>query len=177
MNLHRKYKKDFPWYNQLYSIWGSHLSFSAKTSSSKPGIDHGGAVHPSASSSTDPDSPMQLGYMPLPQNAQAGGVAGSSTGSAYGYPPPSAHAGGAAMAPSASPQFFYSPPAPGGSGGSPSQWNYAPSPPGTHTNSSAGSPVFCFLPLPSGSMSHDGTYSGSKNRPYVLAFFTIYNIV
>ncbi|KAG1876230.1 hypothetical protein F4604DRAFT_1924519 [Suillus subluteus] len=165
-----KYEKDFPWYDQLYSIWGSHPSFSAKTSSSKPGVDHagdlfsltrpsGGSVCPPASSSADPDSPMQLGYMPLPPNAQAGGVAGSSTGSAYGYPPPSAHAGGAAAAPSASPQFFYSPPAPGGSGGSPSQWNYAPSPPGAHTNSSAGSPVFRFPPLPSGSISHDGAYS------------------
>ncbi|KAG1809036.1 hypothetical protein EV424DRAFT_1543181 [Suillus variegatus] len=41
-NLHRKIEKEFPWYNDLYRIWGSNPSFSAKTSSSKPGADHAG---------------------------------------------------------------------------------------------------------------------------------------
>ncbi|KAG1889033.1 uncharacterized protein F5891DRAFT_987547 [Suillus fuscotomentosus] len=173
VNLHRKYEKDFPWYDQLYSIWGSHPSFSTKMSSSKPGVDHasdlfsltrpsGGSLRPPASSSTDPGSPMQLGNTPLP-NAPAGGIAGSSTGPTYDYLPPNTHAGGAAAAaPPTSPQFYHTPPAPnahaggaaatapptspfchtppapGGSGGSPSQWNYVPPPPSTHTNSSAG---------------------------------------
>ncbi|KAG1905355.1 uncharacterized protein F5891DRAFT_1183300 [Suillus fuscotomentosus] len=187
-------------YDQLYSIWGSHPSFSAKTSSSKPGVDHtsdlfsltrplGGSLRPPASSSTDPGSPMQLGNTPLP-NAPAGGVAGLSTGPTYDYLPPNAHAGGAtAAAPPTSPQFYHTPPAPnahaggaaaaapptspfchtppapGGSGGSPSQWNYVPPPPSTHTNSSAGSPVFRYPPLPSGATSHDGTYSPVAHSP------------
>ncbi|KAG1865920.1 hypothetical protein DFJ58DRAFT_838549 [Suillus subalutaceus] len=41
-NLHRKIEKDFPWYNDLYRIWGSNPSFSAKMSSSKPGANHAG---------------------------------------------------------------------------------------------------------------------------------------
>ncbi|KAG2055675.1 hypothetical protein BDR06DRAFT_970791 [Suillus hirtellus] len=200
VNLHCKYKKDFPWYDQLYSIWGSHPSFSAKMSSSKPGVDHtsdlfsltrplGGSLRPPASSSTDSGSPMQLGNMPLP-NAPAGSVAGSSTGPTYDYLPPNAHAGGAmAAAPPTSPQFYHTPPAPnthaggavavaphtspfchtppapGGSGGSPLQWNYVPPPPSTHTNSSAESPVFSYPPLPSGATSHDGTYSPITHSP------------
>ncbi|KAG2158785.1 uncharacterized protein EDB93DRAFT_1246027 [Suillus bovinus] len=39
-NLH--VKKDFPWYNNLYKIWGSNPSFAAKTTSPKPGSDHAG---------------------------------------------------------------------------------------------------------------------------------------
>ncbi|KAG1890699.1 uncharacterized protein F5891DRAFT_1197855 [Suillus fuscotomentosus] len=175
VNLHRKYEKDFPWYNQLYSIWGSHPSFSAKTSLSKPGIEHasdlfsltrpsGGSLRPPASSSTDPGSPMQLGNTPLP-NAPAGGVAGSSTEPTYDYLPPNAHAGGAAAAALPTSPFCHTPPAPGGSGGSPSQWNYVPPPPSTHTNSSAGSPVFRYPPLPSGATSHDSTYSPVAHSP------------
>ncbi|KAG2100376.1 uncharacterized protein F5147DRAFT_776934 [Suillus discolor] len=172
----RKYEKDFPWYDQLYSIWGSHPSFSAKTSSSKPGVDHtsdlfsltrpsGGSLRPPASPSTDPGSPMELGNTPLP-NALAGGVAGSSTGPTYGCLPPNTHAGGAvAMAPPTSPQFCHTPPAPGGSGGSPSQWNYVPPPPSAHTNSSARSPVSRFPLLPSGATSHDGSYSPIAHSP------------
>ncbi|KAG1893059.1 uncharacterized protein F5891DRAFT_1196870 [Suillus fuscotomentosus] len=107
---------------------------------------------------------MQLGNTPLP-NAPAGGVAGSSTGPTYDYLPPNAHAGGAtAAAPPTSP-FCHTPPAPGGSGGSPSQWNYVPPPPSTHTNSSARSPVFRYPPLPSGATSHDGTYSPIAHSP------------
>ncbi|KAG2107706.1 uncharacterized protein F5147DRAFT_774154 [Suillus discolor] len=108
---------------------------------------------------------MELGNTPLP-NAPAGGIAGSSTGPTYGCLPPNAHAGGAtAVAPPTSPQFCHTPPAPGGSGGSPSQWNYVPPPPSAHTNSSARSPVFRFPPLPSGATSHDGSYSPVTHSP------------
>ncbi|KAG1838873.1 hypothetical protein F4604DRAFT_1941093 [Suillus subluteus] len=41
-NLHCKIEKDFLWYNDLYRIWGSNPSFSAKMSSSKPGANHAG---------------------------------------------------------------------------------------------------------------------------------------
>ncbi|KIK33754.1 hypothetical protein CY34DRAFT_60753, partial [Suillus luteus UH-Slu-Lm8-n1] len=51
VNLHRKYEKEFPWYNQLYTIWGSHPAFATKTLSSKPGVNHTsdlfGLTHPS----------------------------------------------------------------------------------------------------------------------------------
>ncbi|KAG1819091.1 uncharacterized protein BJ212DRAFT_1479206 [Suillus subaureus] len=90
-NLHCKIQKDFPWYNDLYGIWGSNPSFSAKTSSSKPGADHAGDLfmptHPArssqpASSHTHPQPPMsslnpasgsgsspQFGSMALPLGA------------------------------------------------------------------------------------------------------------
>ncbi|KAG1855239.1 hypothetical protein F4604DRAFT_1932296 [Suillus subluteus] len=41
-NLHCKIDKEFPWYNDLYKIWGSNPSFSAKMSLSKLGTDHAG---------------------------------------------------------------------------------------------------------------------------------------
>ncbi|KAG2135702.1 uncharacterized protein EDB93DRAFT_1107059 [Suillus bovinus] len=41
-NLHVKVKKDFPWYDDLYKIWGSNPSFAAKTTSLKPGSDYMG---------------------------------------------------------------------------------------------------------------------------------------
>ncbi|KAG1891591.1 uncharacterized protein F5891DRAFT_1197708 [Suillus fuscotomentosus] len=169
-----KYEKDFPWYDQLYSIWGSHPSFSAKMSSSKPGVDHasdlfsltcpsGGSLRPPASSSTDPGSPMQLGNMPLP-NAPAGGVAGSSTGPTYDYLPPNAHAGGAAAAaPPTSPQFYHTPPAPNTHAGGAAA-TAPPTPPFCHTppapGGSGGSPSqWNYVPLPPST--HTNSSAGS----------------
>jgi hypothetical protein len=87
-------------------------------------------------------------------------------GSTYNYPPPRTHhnAGGATAAPPA-PQYFHSPSASGGKGGTPFQWNHVPLPLSTHTSSSASSPIFCFPPLPSGAASHDGTYSPTTPSP------------
>ncbi|KAG2038478.1 hypothetical protein BDR03DRAFT_1009922 [Suillus americanus] len=195
----RKYDKEFPWYNQLYTIWGYHPAFAAKTSSSKPGVDHagdlfgltcplGGSIGPTASSSAglynidhtssaqggEEDSlhgsPMWLESMPIPTHPQAGSAAGSSMGFTphstpkmgasstqqwgFGYP-------GAA----ASPQYNFGPSAPGGSL---SQWNHAPPPPSACTDSSAGSPVFNYPPLPTGAESQGGggSYAPSFGSTY-----------
>ncbi|KAG2360013.1 hypothetical protein BDR07DRAFT_1378290 [Suillus spraguei] len=39
-NKFSKVNKEFPWYDNLYKIWGSNPSFAAKMTSSKPGADH-----------------------------------------------------------------------------------------------------------------------------------------
>ncbi|KAG1848899.1 hypothetical protein F4604DRAFT_1935189 [Suillus subluteus] len=98
-NLHCKIKKDFPWYNDLYRIWGSNPSFSAKTSSSKPGAGHTSDLfvltRPAGCSSGSPqftnylhpppsiggsstDSPVQMAYAYLPESASPTGSTASS---------------------------------------------------------------------------------------------------
>ncbi|KAG1745046.1 uncharacterized protein EDB91DRAFT_1246556 [Suillus paluster] len=39
-NLQEEVCREFPWYNELDAIWHSNPSFAAKTTLSKPGIDH-----------------------------------------------------------------------------------------------------------------------------------------
>ncbi|KAG2029432.1 hypothetical protein BDR03DRAFT_1018407 [Suillus americanus] len=145
--VNRKYDKEFPWYNQLYTIWGSHPAFAAKTSSLKPGVDHagdlfsltrplGGSIGPTTSSSaglynidhtssaqgSEEDSlhgsPMRLESMPIPTRPQASSATGSSTG----FAPHSAPEMGA----SSTQQWGFGYP---GAAASP-QYNFGPSAPG-----------------------------------------------
>ncbi|KAG1884307.1 hypothetical protein F4604DRAFT_1919454 [Suillus subluteus] len=90
-NLHRKIEKEFPWYNDLYRIWGSNPSFSAKTSSSKPGADHAGDLftltRPAGGSQNPPSGAHPRLNISIPNSA-----AGSSDSPQfinYPRPPPS----------------------------------------------------------------------------------------
>lgn len=44
-NLQEEVCHEFPWYKELNAIWHSNPSFAAKTTSSKPGIDHAGDMY------------------------------------------------------------------------------------------------------------------------------------
>ncbi|KIK33479.1 hypothetical protein CY34DRAFT_64531, partial [Suillus luteus UH-Slu-Lm8-n1] len=44
-NLQEEVCREFPWYKELDAIWHSNPSFAAKTTSSKPGVDHTGDMY------------------------------------------------------------------------------------------------------------------------------------
>ncbi|KAG1730361.1 hypothetical protein EDD22DRAFT_960737 [Suillus occidentalis] len=44
-NLQEEVCRKFPWYKELDAIWHSNPSFAAKTTSSKPGVDHTGDMY------------------------------------------------------------------------------------------------------------------------------------
>ncbi|KAG2051964.1 hypothetical protein BDR06DRAFT_1022317 [Suillus hirtellus] len=44
-NLQEEVCRKFPWYKELDAIWHSNPSFAAKTTSSKPGVDHAGDMY------------------------------------------------------------------------------------------------------------------------------------
>ncbi|KAG2131039.1 hypothetical protein DEU56DRAFT_914570 [Suillus clintonianus] len=108
-NLHCKVKKEFPWYNDLYRIWGSNPSFSAKRSSSKPGIDHAGDLFALTCSARSSQNSV---HAPPQTNISAPDT--SSPQFDYVAPPPGVCA----------PQYR-----PMGEGAGPQQMDHAPPPP------------------------------------------------
>ncbi|KAG2752755.1 hypothetical protein P692DRAFT_20871078 [Suillus brevipes Sb2] len=125
-NLYTKVKKDFPWYNDLYKIWGSHPSFAAKTTSAKSSSDHVGDLfaltHPGGSSACPPPQ-HNTSSIPPHQSGQPGSVPGPH--SQWNYK--SAHSGSVSA-----PQFNFGLPQ-STQPGSPQHWNYGPPPQGGFT--------------------------------------------
>ncbi|KAG1869250.1 hypothetical protein C8R48DRAFT_771407 [Suillus tomentosus] len=181
-NLHRKIEKEFPWYNDLYRIWGSNPSFSAKTSSSKPGADHAGdlyALTRLAGGSRNPpsDTHPQLNIIiPNPATGSAGSPqldytvrpSGPSTSRAgdnthvqqtsYAHPPPSV--GGSQSGPATplephhSPQYAQGASGGGGAAGSSPQRGFSQAPASNCAGSTTSSPLhFGHTPLPPSSRS------------------------
>ncbi|KAG2156763.1 uncharacterized protein EDB93DRAFT_1246953 [Suillus bovinus] len=80
---------ELPWYKDLDTIWHSNLSMAATTHSSKPGVDHAGALYtlqlshpPNTQQYLHPPSAQQS-HSPIPPNMH---VFASSQ-----YPPPALH--------------------------------------------------------------------------------------
>ncbi|KAG1887393.1 hypothetical protein F4604DRAFT_1675359 [Suillus subluteus] len=163
-NPHAKVKKEFPWYDNLYKIWGSNPSFAAKTTSSRPGTDHGGDLFALIPSPPSQFAPHQFDFAPphqsgqqggiagshphvpapqfnftaLPQNAQPGNVSGSPQHWNYGLPPQGTYASGVTGS-LPTPQYNFTPPPqsvpPSSTSGSPQHWNYDLSPQGAQSQS------------------------------------------